>query len=173
MNLSWLISHGLFPPTWKRVADNTAALVASTSAQIALIYNTYTSDTVYERGFMRWVSNVLEIGTEHVGGTLRNVVIICNNLTIRTAGTNRLNFTSTSMSPATDGGYSLGAASTRYLRTHLIPTAFASLPSAATAGAGAIACCSDCNSTTYNATAAGGGANNVLVHSDGTNWKVG
>jgi len=37
------------------------------------LYNTYTSATIHERGFMRWNSNVLEIGTEagSEGGTVR------------------------------------------------------------------------------------------------------
>lgn len=38
-----------------------------TSAQTFRLYNTYTDSTNYERGFMRWNSNVLEIGTEKLG----------------------------------------------------------------------------------------------------------
>jgi hypothetical protein len=49
----------------------------------------------------------------------------------------------------------------------------AGLPSAATAGAGARAFVSDANATTFAATVAGGGANNIPVYSDGTNWKIG
>jgi len=52
-------------------AANTLALRNAANAQALNIYNTYTSGSVYERGFMRWVSNVLEIGTEHVGATHR------------------------------------------------------------------------------------------------------
>lgn len=48
----------------------------------------------------------------------------------------------------------------------------ATLPSAATVGAGSIAYVTDSNTTTYNATVAGGGANKIGVTSDGTNWKV-
>jgi len=51
--------------------------------------------------------------------------------------------------------------------------AVASLPSAATAGAGARATVTDATSTTFNASVAGGGSNIVPVFSDGTNWKVG
>jgi len=47
------------------------------------------------------------------------------------------------------------------------------LPSAATAGAGARAYVTDSNSTTFNATVAGGGANKIGVISDGANWKIG
>jgi hypothetical protein len=52
-------------------------------------------------------------------------------------------------------------------------TTFASLPSAAAAGSGARAFITNCNTTTFLATAAGGGANKVPVVSDGTNWLVG
>ncbi len=48
----------------------------------------------------------------------------------------------------------------------------ATLPAAATAGAGATAYVTDCNTATFNATAAGGGANKISVTSDGANWKV-
>lgn len=52
-------------------------------------------------------------------------------------------------------------------------TVFASLPAASTAGAGARSFITDCNTATFLATAAGGGANAVPVVSDGTNWLVG
>lgn len=58
-----------------RDAANTLALRNSTNAQAFNIYNTYSSGSVYERGFMRWVSNVLEIGTEHVGASARAISI--------------------------------------------------------------------------------------------------
>ena len=53
------------------------------------------------------------------------------------------------------------------------PIAFASLPNAATAGAGTRAFITDSNSTTFNGIAAGGGSNGVPVFSDGINWRVG
>jgi len=53
------------------------------------------------------------------------------------------------------------------------PVAFASLPSAVTAGAGARAFITDCNATTFNTAAAAGGANLVPVFSDGTVWRIG
>ncbi len=51
--------------------------------------------------------------------------------------------------------------------------AVASLPSAATAGAGARAMVTDATASTFASTVAGGGAITVPVYSDGTNWKVG
>jgi len=47
------------------------------------------------------------------------------------------------------------------------------LPSAATAGAGAWGYVTDANSTTIGATVAGGGSSKVRVWSDGTNWIIG
>lgn len=52
-------------------------------------------------------------------------------------------------------------------------TTVAGLPTAATAGAGARAFVTDANATTFLSTVAGGGANNVPVVSDGTNWLIG
>lgn len=49
----------------------------------------------------------------------------------------------------------------------------ATLPSASTLGAGAKAFVSDANATTFASIVAAGGANNVPVYSDGTNWRIG
>ena len=61
--------------------------------------------------------------------------------------------------------------SSNYIKTQAV--AFASLPSAATAGAGARSFITDSNDITFAANAAGGGANSVPVFSDGTVWKIG
>jgi len=53
------------------------------------------------------------------------------------------------------------------------PVTVASLPSASTSGAGARYFVSDANATTFASIVAGGGANNVPVYSDGTNWRIG
>lgn len=52
-------------------------------------------------------------------------------------------------------------------------TVVASLPAAATAGAGARAFVTDATATTFHSTVAGGGSNKVPVCSDGTNWLIG
>ena len=49
----------------------------------------------------------------------------------------------------------------------------ATLPSAATSGVGARSFVSDANATTFASIVAAGGANNVPVYSDGTNWRIG
>jgi hypothetical protein len=51
-----------------RDAADTLAQRRSTNAQTFRLYNTFTDASNFERGFMRWSSNVLEIGTE-AGGT--------------------------------------------------------------------------------------------------------
>ena len=57
-----------------------------------------------------------------------------------------------------------------YLKT--TATVVGSLVAAATAGAGALAFVTDANATTARSTVAAGGANKVLVMSDGTNWLI-
>jgi hypothetical protein len=63
-----------------RDAANTLALRNGTNAQTFKIYNTYTDATNYEGGFLKWKTNVLELGTEKGsgGGTLRALTIYNN-----------------------------------------------------------------------------------------------
>lgn len=49
------------------------------NAQTFRLYNTYTDASNYERGFMRWNSNVLEIGAEGAGtGAIRSLAMVVN-----------------------------------------------------------------------------------------------
>jgi hypothetical protein len=57
---------------------NTLEMRRSTNAQAFNIYNTYTSASHYERGFMRWSGNALQIGVEAAGGGSTRVVHISN-----------------------------------------------------------------------------------------------
>lgn len=87
-----------------RDAANTLAQRNGTNAQAFRVYNTYTDASNYERGFMRWSSNVLEVGTEAAGsGTNRAIRIRSgsNSLELRNsdglqanfgAGTNQIHF---------------------------------------------------------------------------------
>lgn len=52
-------------------------------------------------------------------------------------------------------------------------TVVASLPNAATVGAGARAFITDATATTFASIVSGGGANSVPVYSDGTDWRIG
>jgi hypothetical protein len=55
-------------------ASDTLAQRRSTNAQTFRIYNTYTDASNFERGYLRWSSSVLQIGTEKLGtGTARNL----------------------------------------------------------------------------------------------------
>jgi hypothetical protein len=60
--------------TISREAANILAQSNGSNAQTFRIYNTFTDASNYERGFLRWSSNVLQIGTEKLGtGTARNL----------------------------------------------------------------------------------------------------
>lgn len=71
--------------------------------------------------------------------------------------------------PAT--GKFTSAESTSYVKT--ASTVVASLPAAATVGAGARHFVTDATATTFLSIVAGGGANKVPVVSDGANWLIG
>lgn len=59
------------------VDANTLETRNATSAQTFRVYNTYTDASNYERGFVRWNSNVFEIGTEKSGsGAVRETRLI-------------------------------------------------------------------------------------------------
>ena len=79
-----------------RDAANTLGQRNAANPQTFNIYNTYTSATNHERGFLRWSSNVFQIGTEKGsgGGTARA-------LEFQTDGTTR-------MSVATNGNILIG-----------------------------------------------------------------
>ena len=73
-----------------RDAANTLALRNGVNAQAFNIYNTYTDASNYERGFMKWNSNVLEIGTEAAGtGSLRSLSFNGSDILLNTNGTRR------------------------------------------------------------------------------------
>jgi hypothetical protein len=67
-------SLGLFVST--EGTNNVMALENAANPQTFRIYNTYTDASNHERGFMRWSSNVLQIGTEKAGtGSARTIGI--------------------------------------------------------------------------------------------------
>jgi hypothetical protein len=73
-----------------RDAADTLAQRRTTNAQTFRIYNTFTDASNFERGFLRWSSNVLQIGTEKLGtGTARA-------LELQTDGTTRMTIAGTS-----------------------------------------------------------------------------
>jgi hypothetical protein len=61
--------------------NNLLAQRNGTNAQTFRVYNTYTNDSNYERGFLRWSSNVFEVGPEAAGtGTTRPMRITAATL---------------------------------------------------------------------------------------------
>jgi hypothetical protein len=71
----------------RRDAANTLAQRNGVNAQTFRLYNTYTDASNYERGFMRWNSNVLEIGSEGAGtGANRIVSLNANGSSVFTYG---------------------------------------------------------------------------------------
>jgi hypothetical protein len=78
-------------------ANDVLAMRRGTNPNTFNIYNTFTSATNHERGFLRWSSNVFQIGTEQGsgGGTARD-------LAFQTGGTTR--FTIAANGNATIGG---------------------------------------------------------------------
>jgi hypothetical protein len=70
------VAGGGVDTTLFRDAADTLAQRRSTNAQTTRIYNTFTSDTNFERAKLEWASNVLRIGTEKgsAGGTARDMV---------------------------------------------------------------------------------------------------
>jgi len=61
------VATGTYDLRLARDAANTLALRNSTNAQTLNVYNTYTDASNYERGFVRFNSNVLEYGMEFAG----------------------------------------------------------------------------------------------------------
>jgi hypothetical protein len=71
-----------------RDASNTLGQRNAANAQTFNIYNTFTSSTNHERGFLKWSSNVFQIGTEKGsgGGTARGMAFQTDGVTRMTLG---------------------------------------------------------------------------------------
>ena len=68
---SLVLDNAFQDVTLARDAANTLAQRNGVNAQIFRIYNTYTDASNYERGILKWDTNVLKIGVE-IGGTGSN-----------------------------------------------------------------------------------------------------
>lgn len=85
-----------------REAANHLALRNGANAQNLSVFNNYVSPSVYERGRFGWSgSNVLQIGTEHVGGVARE-------LHLQTNGTTRVTIAAANGDVTTTGNLTLG-----------------------------------------------------------------
>jgi len=169
-----------------RDAANTLALRNSTNAQAFNVYNTYTDASNYERGFIKWNSNVLEIGAEAAGtGTQYRVIRLVNEGGPRVElGSNYIRFTDA----VTDlrvyqndlypqgGGGDLGTPSNKWDWVNLdkgvsILSGYtvATLPTAST---GMIARVTDADTPAVGSTVTGGGAAAALCWYNGSSWSV-
>jgi hypothetical protein len=74
-------SYGAWDVVLARDAAGTLAQRNGTNAQTFRVYNTFTDASNYERGFLRWSSNVFEVGPEAAGtGTARPMRITAATL---------------------------------------------------------------------------------------------
>ncbi len=97
-----------------RSSDDVISLVRGANPQSLLVHNTYTSGSVYERAFFRFVSNVLHLGAEHVGATLRSLQLTAQTIIINAGGSTRLTFGSSGATTATDNVYAWGGIANRF-----------------------------------------------------------
>jgi hypothetical protein len=168
-------------------AANTTVLRNGVNTQAFNLYNTYTDASNYGRLSFKYSGNHATITTEVAGtgtsGELRleapsGVRLLHLGATTLVGTTTAVDFRSNATF-STDGTLDVGTATSRprYVRAAsaiVTPsTTVASLPAAATAGAGARSFVTDATATTFLSIVAGGGANKVPVVSDGTNWLIG
>lgn len=170
-------------------ASHIAALRSGTNAQFLRIFNTYTDASNSERLALGWNSNTCFIATENAGtGSTRSMVIRAGN-GLSLSGSSGSNaqwdlLSSGTLRPSAHNAYDLAQAAVRirsgYFSTDVVvgrtikteAMTVASLPSAATVGAGSRSFVTDATATTFLSVVAGGGANAVPVVSDGTNWLI-
>jgi len=120
------------------------------------------------------------IGALANGNSNINIPAANGNITLTAAGNaNILVITGTGSNVTGTLGVTANITSNNFIANFLVKTTavtFSSLPTAATAGAGARAFITDGNlaaSTNFGAQVSGSGSNNVPVYSDGTNWRIG
>ena len=172
---------------------NILAQRRSTNAQTFRIYNTSTDASNYERGFVRWNANAFQIGSESAGtGVARGVVLssadhldlqsaAARSVRIAPAGTTTWLFNSSGhLIAGADNTSDIGAGGGNRPRNlymaswiRMATTTVASLPAAATAGAGARMFVTDASGPVFGSAVAGGGAVTVPVYSTGSAWNVG
>ena len=78
-----VLSFGPADTVLRRDAANTLAQRNGVNAQAFNLYNTYTDASNYERGYMRWSSNLLDIGMEAAGtGSAGRIIRFVNTTEI-------------------------------------------------------------------------------------------
>ena len=158
-----------------RDAANTLAQRNGTAAQAFRVYNTYTDASNYERINIAWVGNVAQIITAQAGtGSARSLGFGVNG------GTQWLINTSGNFVASSDNAFDIGASGADRPRNlymaswiRMAVVTVATLPAAATAGAGARMMVSDATLPVFGSAVVGGGAVTVPVYSTGAAWNVG
>jgi hypothetical protein len=165
---------------------NILAQRRATNPQTFRVYNTSTDASNYERGGFLWSGNRLVVGTSNAGtGVSRALDLVGADLSFKT-GTQESNTTRWFISAAgllgagTDNAVDIGASGANRPRNlymgswiRMATTTVASLPAAATAGAGARMFVTDASAPVFGSAVAGGGAVTVPVYSTGSAWNVG
>ena len=94
----------------RRDAANTLAQRNGTNAQEFRLYNTYTDASNYERGFLKWDTNVLKIGTAKAGtGSARNLAFEIDGTIRLDYGVSNSGAWSFVGSVSTNGSFTAGA----------------------------------------------------------------
>jgi hypothetical protein len=117
VRLGWtsgaLVNLGTYDVFLQRDAAATLAQRDGTNAQTFRIYNTFTDASNYERGFMRWSSNVFEIGPEAAGTGSNRVLRLMgggNAVRMHVNGADRWEFNNAGHFVASaDNAYDIGA----------------------------------------------------------------
>ena len=165
-------------------AANTLAQRNGTNAQVFRVYNTFTDASNYERGAMAWVSNSLVITSENLGASTARSITLRAADTLNLSGSAGSNgqwqiLNSGVFRPGADNTFDIGQSGVRprnlYMASwiRMATTVVASLPAAATAGAGARMFVTDALTPTFGSAVTGGGAVTVPVYSTGSAWNVG
>jgi hypothetical protein len=151
-------------------AANILAQRNGTAKQVHRVYNTFLGTTANEWGGFDWLTtaNTLRIGTEHGGtGAARPIDFV-------TGGVVRMTIQSGGNISIPNGLFVTGNIIAGYL-LKLTALTVATLPAAASNAFPALVGVSDATMTAAlgkGTTVVGGGANKVIVMSDGTNWVI-
>jgi hypothetical protein len=99
------------------LAQRRTTVGGTTYPQAFRIYNAYTDASNYERGFMRWNSNVFEIGGEVLGSGTARTLKVMNSTTIQITPSNAVLQIDANVRPTSNGSNNLGIDSVRWATT--------------------------------------------------------
>jgi hypothetical protein len=171
-------------------ANHTIAQRNGTNAQTFRVYNTFTDASNFERlSISGGGASSFRIAAEASGtGSSRSIALDTalggGGIVFATGGTSRWAVSSSAggghFIASTDNTFDIGSSGANRPRNlymgswiRMATTTVASLPAAATAGAGARMFVTDASAPTFGSAVAGGGAVTVPVYSTGSAWNVG